>query len=469
MRVALLVTLAAIGCGPDEVFTVEQLQDPSTCMECHPKHYQQWSGSMHAYASDDPVFVAMNNRGQRETNGQLGDFCVRCHAPVAVAAGLTDGQNFNPTALPASARGITCYFCHNVAEVTQPHNNGLVLANDQTMRGGTKSPLENRAHRASYDPLMDSDTNASEICGSCHDIVVPASINGTTDLALERTYAEWQTTIFATDPRPGIHLSCGSCHMPSSTDVIADAPGLDVKVRSNGFHEHMWPAVDQALTPFAELDAQATAIARDLDPSISILGPAPLAGGPNPGGVCVTPENGGQITVRVDAIGVGHTWPSGAAQDRRTWLEVIAYDVDDQIVFESGVVPDGIDPDEIGDVNLLGFWDRTFKADETPAHFFWDVARIDSQLLQPAVTLDKFDPRFDHSVTRTFPIVGLANTIERITTRFRVRPLPHALLNDLVSSGDLSPAITIPTLDVGATVVVWEKATRNPNTGCNPR
>ena len=49
---------------------------------------------MHAYAADDPVFVAMNQRGQRETAGALGDFCVKCHAPVAVHDGLTtDGLN----------------------------------------------------------------------------------------------------------------------------------------------------------------------------------------------------------------------------------------------------------------------------------------------------------------------------------------------------------------------------------------
>ena len=55
----------------------------AACKDCHPKHYTQWSGSMHAYASDDPVFVAMNKRGQREA--QLGSFCLQCHAPMAVA------------------------------------------------------------------------------------------------------------------------------------------------------------------------------------------------------------------------------------------------------------------------------------------------------------------------------------------------------------------------------------------------
>jgi hypothetical protein len=39
---------------------------------------------MHAYAAEDPVFLAMNARGQRETQGALGAFCVNCHAPLAV-------------------------------------------------------------------------------------------------------------------------------------------------------------------------------------------------------------------------------------------------------------------------------------------------------------------------------------------------------------------------------------------------
>src|SRR5438309_2212696 len=54
----------------------EKLLDPQTCATCHEGYVRDWSGSMHAYASDDPVFVAMNARGQRETKGALGNFCV---------------------------------------------------------------------------------------------------------------------------------------------------------------------------------------------------------------------------------------------------------------------------------------------------------------------------------------------------------------------------------------------------------
>src|SRR5512138_502594 len=160
-------------------------------MECHQQHFTQWQASMHAYASDDPVFVAMNKRGQRATNGALGDFCIKCHAPMATQLGFTDYANFDPKQLPPAARGITCYFCHNVDSVTDTHNNGLVLANDQTMRGGAKNPVTSPAHFSKYDALMDSDINQSEMCCSCHDIVVPEAINHVPGgVALERTFAE---------------------------------------------------------------------------------------------------------------------------------------------------------------------------------------------------------------------------------------------------------------------------------------
>jgi Cytochrome c552 len=426
----------------------------------------QWSGSMHAYASEDPVFVAMNQRGQRETGGTLGTFCVKCHAPMAVELGLTDGQNFDPAQLPATAKGITCYFCHNVRSVTDTHNNGLVLANDQTMRGGLAKPVSSPAHHSAYDKLMDSDANQSEICGSCHDVVTPRGVE------LERTYKEWQTTFFAqTDPLH--HLTCGSCHMPSSTDVIADAPGLDVKSRTNGFHEHAWPAIDQALTPFPEAEAQAAGIKRDLDPAVAIVGPASFASTVQPGGICLDPP--GNLSVRIDSIGTAHDWPSGAAQDRRAWLEVIAYDSTNTPLFSSGAVPDGMDPEQLNDPNLFGLWDRTFKDDGTPAHFFWDVARVDSKLLRPPVTLDKNSPAFDHSSTVTFD-VGLSFTkIDHIASRIRIRPLSYALLDDLVGSGDLAATVAsqLRTLDIFGTVRTWSKATKGTgpaiNTNCSPR
>ena len=123
--------------------------DPTTCQSCHPAHVHDWAGSMHAYASDDPIFIAMNARGQRETNGALGDFCVKCHAPMALREGATkDGLNL--ATVPSALKGVTCLFCHSVASVEGAHDAAVTLSADLAMRGEYADPVANPAHASSY-------------------------------------------------------------------------------------------------------------------------------------------------------------------------------------------------------------------------------------------------------------------------------------------------------------------------------
>ena len=112
--VALVAGAALIAaCSGEEeeaTLTREQLLDPTTCANCHAEHYREWSGSMHAYAAEDPVFLAMNARFQRESDGseEAKSFCVKCHAPLAVHEGATvDGLNLPE--VPSHLKGITCY------------------------------------------------------------------------------------------------------------------------------------------------------------------------------------------------------------------------------------------------------------------------------------------------------------------------------------------------------------------------
>jgi Cytochrome c554 and c-prime len=474
-RVLVLVVVAACG----DKYPVAQLEDPSTCKTCHPKHYEQWSGSMHAYASDDPVFVAMNKRGSREA--QLGTFCVQCHAPMAVILHpeKTDYSDFDPSALPPAERGITCYFCHDVDSVKDDHNNALVLAMDQTMRGGAKDPVDTPAHDSLFDTTLmagASRTNRSTMCGSCHDIVTPGGVH------LERTFAEWKTTIFGQDD-PTTGVSCGLCHMKPSNGPIADAPGLNVTSRIDGFHDHKWPGIDQAAIPFPDTDAQLAGIHDILDPAVAIYSPRPPSNTNPPGGICLDPP--GTLSVRTDTFSVGHMFPSGASQDRRAWLEVVAYAADNTVLFSSGVVPDDMDPEDTNDpvVNCVdpnpanfhcsGFWDRTFKQDGSPAHFFWDVATETSILLRPSVTTVSSDPAFDHSTTVKYDVTGSFLQIDHITATLHIRAFPYATLRELVSSGDLDPmyAAQLKTLESGGATKVWDKATKGTGasefTNCN--
>src|SRR5690606_31553206 len=140
-----LVGTRACGEAPPPPRDLEALQDPETCAECHPDHYREWLGSMHAYAAEDPVFRAMNAKAQRETNGEIGDFCVRCHAPVAVELGLTqDGLNLDE--LPREVQGVTCWYCHQVEAIEGTHNNPLRIAMDAVMRGDVREALEPDVH-----------------------------------------------------------------------------------------------------------------------------------------------------------------------------------------------------------------------------------------------------------------------------------------------------------------------------------
>ena len=154
-------------------------------------------------------------------------------------------------------------------------------------------------------------------------------------------------------------------------------------------------------------------------------------------------------------------------------------------------MPDGMDPEDIGDPYLTtngaqscaslprctcgGFWDRTFKADGTPAHFFWEVARVESNLIRPAITLDQNSAAYDHSTTVTYTVGPLHPQIDRITARVRMRALPYEVLDDLIASGDLDPSIRaeLKTLDIKGANSEWLRTTKGTgpaiNTNCNPR
>jgi hypothetical protein len=271
--------------------------------------------------------------------------------------------------------------------------------------------------------------------------------------------------------------------MTPSKDVIADAPGIDVISRDDGFHDHQMAAIDTALTPFPQMAEQRAAVEKILKPSLGIIGLRPQGSSAAPGGICLDPP--GTLSVRVDSLSPGHMFPSGAAQDRRVWLEVTAYDAANNIVYQRGVVPDGTDPEDVNDttlqcptgmLNCAGFYDRTYKADDTRAHFFWDVARYDTNLIRPPITRDPNSPAYDHSTTVKYEIGAAYTSIDRIEAKIYVRPLPFGSIDELIASGDLDPnvrtALAQPETTMLAATSTWLKSTKGTglavNTNCNP-
>ncbi len=442
-RVAALSLLLLAACADEKASTPpatpaeerEALLDPVQCKGCHPQHYREWASSMHAYASKDPVFVAMNARGQRETKGELGDFCVRCHAPMAVREGLTrDGLNL--AELPDAVQGVTCYFCHNTIDVGEHFNNDLKLADDTTMRGGIPDPVPTTAHPSAYSKLHDRNrAESSALCGSCHDVVTPSGVH------LERTFLEYQESLFSKHG-PGFE-TCSGCHMPGRMGLAALG-----SQRERVVHEHLFPGVDVAITDFPDREAQRIAVECALSLNARI--------------VSVVADGLGGLTVQVETS-AGHAQPSGAAQDRRLWLELIAYDAEDQVVFASGDIKDGeVEekvPGEPGyDRQLALFRDWIYDADGKPVHMFWEAAASeDVPLGYTSLTLPAALRLNDaHTLEARYQIPQFPR-VTRITLRLRMRAIGIDVLEDLVASGDLEAKLLReqPTFTLHGAHVEW--------------
>jgi hypothetical protein len=441
---AAMITLLAAACNrepePEPGLTDAELRDPQACAECHPDHVREWSGSMHAYASEDPVFRAMEALGQQQTGGELGDFCVKCHAPAAVALGEV-AQGSDLDAVDPSLRGVTCWSCHQVDGLDadgdgREHNNPLSLAQDHTMRGPISDPVKTHAHDSKYAPTHDrADPLSSALCGSCHDIVNPLGTH------IERTYAEWKGSLFA---KPGVFaLNCGGCHMTGRDGVAAEADGVQLR----RVHDHSMPGIDLALTPFPEAEAQRALVQDFAEDTVNAY---LCAGPPGPTTLAV---------VTLENLNAGHGFPSGATADRRAWVEIVA-SKGGQVIGSSGSFALGEAPglatDE-DDPDLWRMWSEFTDANGAGTHHFWDAAAItDLDLLPAPTTLDPTDPAFVNThVTRQY--LFRDGPPDRIEMVVHVEPLGREILDELVDEGLLDPAVrdAMPRLTLEPTRLVW--------------
>ncbi len=435
---ALVLLLLVAGCaaptGP--TLTGDDLLDPESCKSCHPTHYEQWSGSMHAYTGFDPVFMAQLRLGQEETGGELGDHCIGCHSPMAVREGATD-DGLNLDEIEPYLRGITCAVCHLVDSVPVEHNAGLLMATDENLRGGILDPVENTAHGSVYSLVHDRNSRLSAaMCGTCH------CVFNSNEVHVERTMDEWRETVFATGDLTA--QTCSNCHMRGSDGPVATsdgAGGVDLPIRR--MHDHSWPGVDVAAIEFPQRAEQKELIQGELDTSLL----ARLCVAPIPGGV--------EVVVRLENIRGGHSFPSGSTVDRRVWLELVA-SAGGQEVLSTGVVADDQPVTALDDPTLWLMRDRHFDADGNEVMFPWQTMSVESELLPAAVSSDPLDPNFYHYVERSWPLYDAIP--DRVEMRVRMRAMGLEVLDELVQTAGLDPAVplTQPTWELGSTVLTWE-------------
>ena len=163
------------------------------------------------------------------------------------------------------------------------------------MRGEYSDPVANAAHASTYDALHDRDhLESAGLCGACHDIVSPPGA------AIERTYADWQSVAFA-DPEGGD--TCAQCHMRPERRARAHRAGPERRPRASTTRTTSRPSTWRSPPAFPNAAAELQNV-----PALPRYDASDRA---------LRDRRHGAIRVIVDNVAAGHSWPSGAAQDRR--------------------------------------------------------------------------------------------------------------------------------------------------------
>ncbi len=208
-----------------------QYPSARVCGECHPKQFEEWSISSHAYAAVSPMFNKFEQKINDLARGTLAYFCVRCHASVGTSLGeRRDISWWNRSG--AAQEGITCVTCHRVGEAYNKSNGARRITPgdiSESVFGPFDSTgvLKAISNATLYKILVSSDQpdragyirihqqaiqstviKESELCVTCHQVQVHAGIK------LETVWEEYRAS-----PAFKEGITCQQCHM--STD-----PGL---------------------------------------------------------------------------------------------------------------------------------------------------------------------------------------------------------------------------------------------------
>ncbi len=231
-------SLSDVNSMHENVMGADSLPSARECASCHPRQFEQWSRSQHAYAQLSPIFNAMQGALGKLTNGTLGDFCIRCHTPVGMSIGEPVFAA-NASRHSTSREGVTCVSCHRQSEeygklgarfalqrgdLTSPiyGPTGDNRALDEAIREGglvTNSERPGRRVHAEVKPFFALST--SGFCATCHDLT------GVDGIRLQEVFSEWKRS-----PAAERGIDCQDCHMgrePGKVMADPSAPDFDRK------------------------------------------------------------------------------------------------------------------------------------------------------------------------------------------------------------------------------------------------
>jgi hypothetical protein len=389
---------------PEEpTLSVNAFASAADCGSCHEQHYEEWSSSMHAYAMVDPVFRALVWKRQEDHNGAQDTFCVQCHSAIGTRSGeITENFSFD-TLSDVVLEGVTCQACHLVSHVERPNNSGHFISQFGPIRGPIEDPVDTPFHDSEFSPIYEE----SVFCAGCHDVI---ELNG---LNLERPYAEWLES-----PGADKGKTCQSCHMP---EYIGRA---SVAAPERTLHRHRFVGAEVPLLEgFASEEKLATIredVAELLDGALALS--------------LQTPESvlsGEQLDLVIHVRNEidSHNYPTGSTFIRQSWLEVIATDSENNILYSTGLLDANGDLKDhfselepYSDADLISFSSRLLREDGEPELLPWRATEHVS---------NSISPNYDRSYTLFVPTGEVVAGPIQISVRVLFRSMPPYLLRYL--------------------------------------
>lgn len=120
-----------------------EFTEPSTCGECHPDKYEEWRGSMHSLAFQDPIYQGELNLAIAAVGHDIAKQCEGCHTAAAVVTGEIKGAGLKDLS-PMAMAGVSCDVCHSIKGHThwqtpthQPENGSFILSPGKEVDGET--------------------------------------------------------------------------------------------------------------------------------------------------------------------------------------------------------------------------------------------------------------------------------------------------------------------------------------------
>ncbi len=316
-----------------QFFKLSRFIKPDTCSNCHETLFNQWKNSMHNLAHKDPLyrkFSAHLAKGLTDVNEIAeAESCPKCHTPLGVYSGFPTKTSDDHEKTPELAtQGVQCDFCHSSTGAYQQYNNGHTMDpgygedNPGTKRGPYKDS-ESDFHKSAYSQFHTS----AYFCGSCHD--VKHVVYGT---LLETTFDEWKKSPY-NSKNPAKRVPCQKCHMRQKPGVVSTGetgnpknPGQaadDGPVRGHVSTHYFVGANRSIPSLFGDRIRDKMALSRLQHAAKLTL--------KNKAGT-------GNFTITVTNSGAGHKLPTGLANIRQMWLEIIVKNLQGKTLYSSGVV-----------------------------------------------------------------------------------------------------------------------------------